>query len=172
MYKTDYVEAFANFNEAVRRNPKFAGFYQSRGIAGFYFGPAAKAQADLEKSAQMQPQDAYSAIWVDLARRRNGQSSILRVAKLDMTKWPAPLVRMLLGDQAPEVTLKAADDPDATIRNEQVCEANFYTAEFQRLQHRDDETLPLYRLVLSDCPKHFIEYLAAINALRSMGKAP
>jgi lipoprotein NlpI len=89
-----------------------------------------------------------------------------------MTKWPAPLVRMMLGDRPPEAALAAANDPDATTTDEQVCEANFYTAEFLRLQHRDEEALRLYRSALSGCPHDFIEYTAATNALRVMGKAP
>ncbi|WP_051370976.1 hypothetical protein [Mesorhizobium loti] len=96
----------------------------------------------------------------------------MRDAKLDMTKWPAPLVRMLLGEQTPEAVLALADNPDATKKSEQVCEANFYIAEFQRMQHHDEEALRLYRLALSGCPHDFIEYTAATNALRVMGKAP
>lgn len=89
-----------------------------------------------------------------------------------MTQWPAPVVRMLLGEQTPEAVLAAAENPHETIRNGQVCEANFYAAEFQRLQRRDDEALRLYRLALGGCPRHFIEYLATISALRSTGNAP
>lgn len=120
----------------------------------------------------MKPGDSYHAIWLDLARRRDGQPSILRDAKLDMTKWPAAVVRLLLGQQTPEATLLAADNPDTTKKSEQVCEANFYTAEFQRLQHHDDEALRLYRLALAGCPRDFIEYTAATSPLRVMGKAP
>ena len=131
-----------------------------------------RSKADFEQAAGIKPGDSYHAIWLDLARRRNGQPSVLREARLDMTKWPAPLVRMLLGDETPEATLAAADDPDATKKSEQVCEANFYIAEFQRLQHHDEDALRLYRLALRDCPRDFIEFTAATNALRVMGKAP
>jgi len=162
----------ADYGEAIRLDPKYADAYESRGIVRFYFGSPAEAQADFEQAAGLKPDNAYYAIWLDLARRRNGQPSILRDAKLDMTKWPAPLIRMLLSDQTPEMALAAADDPDATKKDEQVCEANFYIAELQRLQHRDDEAVRLYRLALRDCPRDFIEITAATNALRVMGKAP
>ncbi|TIW32623.1 MAG: hypothetical protein E5V62_24220 [Mesorhizobium sp.] len=114
----------------------------------------------------------YNSIWLDLARRREGLPSILGDAPLDISKWPAPIVRLLMGDLTADAVLDAAGDPDETTRKAQVCEANFYTAEFQRLRHRDEEALRLYRLALRDCPRDFIEYTAAIMALRSSGHAP
>ncbi|WP_208701334.1 MULTISPECIES: hypothetical protein [unclassified Mesorhizobium] len=53
-----------------------------------------------------------------------------------------------------------------------MCEANFYTAEFDRLQARSDEALRLYKVAASACPRGFIEYRAAIAGLRAMSKAP
>lgn len=160
------------YSKAIRLDRKFPGTYLERGILGFYFGPHARLQADLEKAVKLQPEDAYYAIWLDLARRRDGLPSVLRDAPLDMTKWPAPLVRLMMGELTPDAALAAVGDPDATTRNEQVCEANFYTAEFLRLQKRDDEAFRLHRLALRDCPKDFIEYTAALMALRASGNAP
>ena len=139
-------------------------------MLGFYSGSPVKAQADFEQATALKADNAYYAMWLDLARRHNGQPSILREARLDMTKWPAPLVRMLLGDQTPEMALADADDPDSATKNEHVCEANVFIAEFQRLQHHDDEALRLYRLALSGCPRDFMEYTAATSALRVMGR--
>jgi len=126
----------------------------------------------LEQASKLDPQDAYSAIWLDLVRRREGLPSILEDTKLDMTKWPGPVVRMLMGELTLEATVAAADRSDATVRKERTCEANFYAAEFLRLQHHDGEALRLYRLALDDCPRDFIEYTATVMALRSSGNAP
>ncbi len=68
--------------------------------------------------------------------------------------------------------MKAAEDPDATTKTGQVCEANFYTAELSRLQGQSDEALRLYRAAISDCPKGFDEYHAARPALGELGVTP
>ncbi|BCG95149.1 hypothetical protein [Mesorhizobium sp. 131-2-1] len=111
---------------------------------------------------------------MDLAQRHDGLAGSLRGAesKLDMTKWPAPVVRMLLGDLTPEATLVAADDPDPAKKTGQACEVNFFTAELNRLQKHDDEALRLYRVALRDCPRTFVEYRAAGAALRALGVSP
>ena len=162
--------AIADFSQAILLDSTAAQSFQDRGILRFYSGPIADAQADLEQAARLEPNNAYFAVWADLAQRRNGLAGSLRDAesRLDMTRWPAPVVRMLLGDLTPEATLAAADDPDAAKKAGQVCEANFFTAELDRLQKRDGEALRLYRVSVRDCPRTFVEYHAAGAALRAL----
>ena len=78
---------------------------------------------------------------------------------------------MFLGRKTPAEALSEAVAQDKATGAGQVCEANFYTAEFNRLQAHDDEALRLYRLAASTCPKGFIEQAGAIAALRALGKA-
>ncbi|WP_204275497.1 hypothetical protein, partial [Enterobacter hormaechei] len=75
----------------------------------FYAGTLTEALGDFRQLTAVNP-DSYSAIWSELAERRNGAPGHLREAmgRLDMTKWPAPVVRMLLGDETPAETLAAA----------------------------------------------------------------
>ncbi|TIP35037.1 MAG: tetratricopeptide repeat protein, partial [Mesorhizobium sp.] len=169
--KGDNARALADFDKGISLDPKNADAYFDRGIVSFYSGALAEARADFEQAATLKPDFAYSAIWLDLANRRAGLGSHLQgwIGKVDMTKWPAPVARMLLGKQTPADTLKAADDPDATTKTGQVCEANFYTAELSRLQGQNDEALQLYRAAVSGCPKGFYEYQAAKAALRELG---
>lgn len=61
------------------------------------------------------------------------------------------------------------DPSDAGASGRSGVEANFYTAEFDRLQARSDEALRLYKVAASACPRGFIEYRAG---LRAMSKAP
>jgi lipoprotein NlpI len=93
-------------------------------------------------------------------RRRNNVPSRLSqtISKIDMTEWPAPVIRMLLGQTTPAAVLAAADDPDAETKKRQVCEANFYGGELaQRLGAKADAA-PLLRLAASDCPKTITEW--------------
>ncbi|WP_197507486.1 tetratricopeptide repeat protein [Mesorhizobium sp. AA23] len=172
--KGNYEKAIADYDQAIGLDPNFANAYRGRGLVHFYAGALSDAQYDFRRLAALKPDDPYSAIWRDLAERHAGGQSELRAAtgKLDMTKWPAPVARMLLGDLAPAEVLAAADDPNPQTRQGQVCDANFYTAELSRLQGHSDEAVRLYRLAVSDCPKSFVEYRGATMALKALYALP
>ncbi|TGT70749.1 tetratricopeptide repeat protein [bacterium M00.F.Ca.ET.159.01.1.1] len=173
--KGQYDRAIADYGEAVQLDPKDARTYAGRGVLYLYStGQLTKAQVDLAQAAALVPDNAYFAIWLDIATRRNGAASHLQQAetKLDMTKWPAPLVSMLLGRKTPAEALSDANAADLTQRTGKVCETNFYTAELDRLQGHDEDALRLYRLAVSDCPRNFVEYRAAKMALRALGTSP
>ncbi len=54
----------------------------------------------------------------------------------------------------------------------QVCEANLYIAEFYAATGRKAAVLPFYRAAMRDCPREFVEYDAAVAALRAIGELP
>ena len=87
-----------------------------------------------------------------------------------MAKWPAPVVRLLLGELTPEQTLAAADHADPKTRNKQACEANFYSGQLALSEARKDEALRLFRLAAADCQRSFIERTAARAELRFLGE--
>ena len=89
-----------------------------------------------------------------------------------MTAWPAPVIRMFLGQMTPAAALAAADDPDATKKKGQVCEANFYSGELALRQGAKDDAARLFRLAASDCPHDFTEWPAANAELKALGAAP
>jgi lipoprotein NlpI len=130
--------------------------------------------AGLKEASELDPKDAYSALWLDIADRRNNIPSHLAQAamQLDMQAWPAPVVRLFVGEMTPAATLAATNDKDPKKKRAQVCQANLYGAEFVLLQKQKEEALRLYREAASDCPKSFIEWAAATAALRSFRKMP
>jgi tetratricopeptide (TPR) repeat protein len=172
--KGDASSALADFSEAIRLDPKNTWAYKNRGIVYLYGGLLDKAQADFKQAAELAPKDVYSALWFDIAERRAGLPSNLPLAakQFDMTMWPAPLVRLFLGEISFAATFAAADDKDATRSRRKVCDANLYGAEFAMLQSRKEEALELYRLAAGDCPNDFIEWTAANAALRELGVTP
>jgi lipoprotein NlpI len=84
----------------------------------------------------------------------------------------APVIRLYLGQLTPEAVLAAADDPDATTKKGQVCEANFYSGELALRQGKKDEATGLFRRATADCPKPFFEYDGANAELKALGKNP
>src|SRR5262249_9689523 len=129
--KGDNDRAIADFSEAVRVDPKHAGAYRSRGTIHLYSGSLPKALADLNQATELDPRDAYAAPCSDIASRRSQVASRLSqaITQIDMTKWPAPVIRLFVGQLSPAAVMAAADTTDAAKKREQVCEANFYTGE-------------------------------------------
>lgn len=162
------TSALADFTRAIQLNPRDAAAFFNRGVAYFLIGGRiADAEADFRKASELNPTDAYAALWRDLAERRNGVPSHLAEAssRLDMTAWPAPLVRHFLGELNAAQTLAAADASDPKTRLGQSCEANFYGGEFAMLKKNRPEALRLLRLAAKDCPRGYIESPAAIAEL-------
>jgi lipoprotein NlpI len=93
-------------------------------------------------------------------------------AQIDMTKWPAPVIRLYLGQMTPQAVLASADDPDATTKKGHACEANFYNGELDLQRGAKDEATRLFRLATADCPKSFTEWSAANAELKALGANP
>jgi lipoprotein NlpI len=68
--------------------------------------------------------------------------------------------------------LAAADNPDASKKSGQVCEANFYNGELYLAKGAKDEAIRLLRLAASDCPHGFNEWGDANAELKILGAAP
>ncbi len=172
--KADYDRAIADYNEAIRLDAKYSGAYFSRGLANLYNGSASKALADLNQASELNPKDAYAALWLDIVNKRSNRASRLpqAISQLDMTKWPAPVIRLFLGQMTPEAVLAAADDPEPNNKKGQVCEANFYSGELALQQSAKDDAARLFRLAALDCPKNFYERPAANAELKALGATP
>jgi lipoprotein NlpI len=170
----DYDRAVADCNEAIRLSPKDSVLYFNRGLANLYVGSLPEAAADFNKSRELTPQYAYTALWLDVVDERSKLPSRLAqsLTRIDMTKWPAPLIRLYLGQMTSEAVLAAADDPDANRRKVQICEANFFTAEWAVQHGAKDEAERLFGLVASGCETN-VGLRAAANAeLKAFGAQP
>jgi lipoprotein NlpI len=157
--------AIGDFGKAIKLDPDDAGSYFNRGVAYYVVGGRyADAVADFTKAAEFNPKDAYAALWRDLAERRNSAPSHLAEAakQLDMTAWPAPVIRHFLGELNVEQTLKAAFDTDQKTKQAQTCEANFYSGELALLKKNRKEAQRLLKVAAEDCPPSFVESAAAI----------
>jgi lipoprotein NlpI len=172
--KGDYDRAIADYNEAIRLDPKSSSSYVYRRRLNLYAGSVDKALADLNQASALAPKYAYAALWLDIVSQRNNLPSRLpqTSSQLDMTAWPAPVVRLFMGQMTPGALLAAADDPDAITKKGQVCEANFYIGELSLMKGSKDEATRLFRLAASDCPRDFVEWDAANSELKALGAAP
>ena len=172
--KGERDRAIADYTEAIRLDPKFAVAFRNLGRAYLYAGALPKALADLSQSSELDPKNGYSALWLDIIGKRSNLPSRLQQAteRIDMTKWPAPLIHVFLGELTPEALLAAADDHDPKTEKGQVCEANFYSGELALQQGKKDEAARLFKLAANDCPKGLVEWAAANAELKTLGVTP
>jgi lipoprotein NlpI len=160
--------AIEDLTKAIKLDDNEATSYFNRGVAYYVFGGRnPDAIADFKKAAELDHKDAYAALWRDLAERRNNSPSHLAeaVKQLDMTVWPAPVIRHFLGELNAEQTYGAAFDTDPKTKAAQTCEANFYSGELALLKKNKKEAQRLLKLAADDCPPSFIEATAALAEL-------
>ena len=169
----DNDRAVADYTEAIQLNPKSALGTFGRGRLYFLTGSFEKALADFSQASAIVPDNAYVALWLDIAARRGNVSGRLAQAssQIDMKVWPAPVIKLLTDQMTPAAVLAAADDPDATKKRGQVCEVNFYSAELSLAKGSKDEATRLFRLAAGDCPHSFAQWDAAVAELKTLGVA-
>ena len=171
--KGDLDRAIADYNEAIRLDQD-AGSYKNRGVANLYAGLLSRALADLNQASELKPKDAYTALWLDVVNKRSNLPSHLpqAIAQLDMTRWPAPVIRLFLGQMTPDAVLAAADDPNAMTKQRRVCEASFFSGELTLMQGAKENAVRLFRLAAADCPKTLIVWSAANAELKALSSSP
>ena len=160
--------AIEDFTKSIRLDAENGAAYLSRGVAYYVVGGrTADAAADFRKALEVNPKDAFAALRRDLAERRNGAPGHLAEAakQLDMTVWPAPVIRHFLGEANAEQTFAAAFDTDPKTKLAQTCEANFYAGEFALLNKNRKEAQRLLKLAADQCPPSFVESTAAVAEL-------
>jgi lipoprotein NlpI len=160
----------AAYNQAIGFDPQDDDAYFHRGIANYYAGYLPKALADISKANELDPKYPYYALWLDILNQRGNLPSQLgqSTAQFDMSKWPAPLVRLYLGEATPEAVLAAAEDRDPATKQAQVCEANFYIGKLALRQGAKQEAARRFRLAVDNCPRDFVEEPAAGAELRAL----
>jgi lipoprotein NlpI len=169
--KSDLNQIIVYYNAAIRADPKDDDAYFHRALANFYAGSLPKARADLSQASKLDPEYPYYALWIDIIDKRDNSESRFSqaISKIDMAKWPAPVIRLFLGQTTPAAVLAAADDPDPKAKRGQVCEANFYIGELALQQGSKEEAARLFRLSAADCPREFVEGHSASAELEALG---
>jgi lipoprotein NlpI len=172
--KGDLDRAIADYDEAIRINPKNAFWYFNRGVGNLYAGALPKALADLNQASELQPRNPNTALWLDIVNKRSNLPSRLAEAakRINMRWWPAPVIRLYLGELTPEALLAEADHPNLRAKHARTCVANFYIGELALQQGKADEAKRLFALAAAGCSKDYTEYAAAIAELKVLGARP
>jgi hypothetical protein len=93
-------------------------------------------------------------------------------AKTDMRIWPAPVIRLYLGQLTSEALRAAARDPDPLTQRVKFCAANFHTGELALIRAKKDDAIKLFIAASSDCPLSSSDWESADAELKALGTAP
>lgn len=170
----DTAAALKDYDTAIRYNRRNVNAYIARGALLLAGGAAAKARADMRQAATLDRKNAYTVLWHDIAERRARQKGVLADGKglkdVEMKSWPAPVLLMFVGELKADAVLAAADDPDAAVKAAHTCEANFYGGEYALIGGNRDEAVKLFGLAVKECPRGFLEGIAAAAELKGLGE--
>jgi len=172
--KGEAERAISDYTTAIKYNRRNVNAYIARGALYLAGGAGAKAQADMKLAARLERRNAYAVLWQDIAERRGKQKGVLAGGKglkdVEMKGWPAPLLSMFAGELKPDGALIAADDPNPALKEAHTCEANFYGGQYLLIQNSRDEAVKLFQSAAKECPRGFLEGIAATAELKGMGE--
>ena len=168
--KGDLGQAIAVHSRATQADPTSAAAYFNRGMEYYLQGDAAKAYVDLAMGATLAPKEPYPALLLDIVARKNGLPSRLAdaAAKLDMNAWPAPAIRLALGQTTPDALISAAAAGDAARAANRRCEALFYAGEGFAHAGKADEAGKRWSEALAVCPPATPERSYASKELQAL----
>ena len=168
--KGEFDRAVADYDRALQLDPKNAQIFFARGFTSYLAGSPAKALADISQANALDPAAPYAALWLGILGQRSGLPGQMAkaTAKIDMTAWPAPVIKLYLGELTIEALRCRRRRSRPEDASEQVCEVNFYTGEIARRGGAKAEATRLFTLAAQECPATWIELEAANAELKAL----
>jgi lipoprotein NlpI len=156
---SDYDRAIADYNEAIRIDPKVA--FRNRGLVFFYSGDFEEASAALLLANDLKD-DAHAMLALSWACAP-GQDGAAELSNNATRQTPrtGPSSNRLLSLAA----LARRNARSASNANEQ-CESAFFAGERQLLHGNKVEARALLQVAVGARPKTFVEYSGAISELK------
>lgn len=160
--KGDYEKALADFDKILQLWPDQEWARWKRAPSEYLLGKLDAAVADLTRGAEVNPSSAEIALWLEIVNQRLQRPSRLAETSesIDMTKWPAPIVRLYLGKTTLKSVLAAIDRPSLPAKR-QLCDAQFFGAELASLKGSNSEAEHLFRLAAAQCADDSLQRSAA-----------
>jgi len=147
-----------------REKGRLASYQQDFGQAAREFNLALKTS---DNAAVV-----YGALWLHIAIRRGGLDGEAPLAaidsQLDPRQWPAPVVKMYLGQLQPEEVLVAATTTDPRTSLMQQCEASFYVGQEYLFRKQPEQARASFQAAVATGITEFLEYDWAARELELM----
>ena len=146
--------AIDDCTKAIAQDSKDFNAYFNRGKAFFSSGVPRAAMADFARANELNPKDGFAALWQEIACWRQNVPGRLGEAaeQAGLAAWPAPLIRLFLGQAGKEAVLAAVEaETDPPRKRKAMCEAKFFLSQFALKRGEKDEAVHLLRLGAKEC---------------------
>jgi tetratricopeptide (TPR) repeat protein len=158
-------KAMNDLQELRRRRPHDVGISFQRGLLNWEMGHYPDA-ADAFGTAVADGSFTYAWLWLQISLLKQGQSmTTFRGPDVDIAGyhiraiqrfgWPDTLISFYRGEKDETAVFDAIKKDGENESN--LCEANFYIAEWRILHGNTPSAKPLMEKAASDCPKAYIE---------------
>jgi lipoprotein NlpI len=165
--------AASDYGDALDLDPDDSGLRESAGIAQWEDGNYRDAARNFLRSAADTKRAAFSYLWLYLTGIKRGvpASDLAQsVAQLDLTVWPGPIVKLFLGQAVPADVFAAAKKGDRDAQKDQMCQANFFVAEWQLSKSDKAAAKDLLNEATTMCLSEVFETRIARNELARLGQ--
>lgn len=157
----DFSSAETDLTAVISARPDYTS-YSSRARVRWRLKKYTGAADDFAHVVTLQPENGYALLWLEVSRARGGaldpKIGEHDLKQLDSSDWPAPLIKLFVGDAQPEAVSAAAMHGDADKIAAQQCEADFYVAEWWLTRNDAAAAKPLLESASQRCPKNFVEF--------------
>lgn len=169
-----FDDARETFSRAAVLDPKngYVFLWLAIGRAAPHDGATRPAAADNAPHPAAATDDAQHATGNDVAQQSISEqattgSPLQHVGVPDTSSWPGPLVKLYSGSLQPAAVMREAQTDIFTVKG-RVCEAEFYTAQWQLMRGNAGEGKRLLASAARDCPYGFVEGPVAVNQLKAL----
>ena len=152
--------------------------HREKGRVAFYrqdFGQAAREFA-MALRASDDAAVVYGAVWLHMAIGRGGLGGEAPLAaidsQLDPRQWPAPVIKMYLGQLKPNEVVAAASNPNPRTALMQQCEALFYAGQEYLIRNQPSDARASFEAAVRTGVTEFLEYDWSVRELELMAAKP
>lgn len=174
--RKDLAAARLDFDAVTKSKPSasdYMDFCRLEWLYGMFAEAAATAKLAYSATTKHDRLAAYMLLWQALSANRAGKwDPVDLAAQLDQWSfdlWPRPILEFYLGKRSEANLLDEANSRLAWKNTAQLCDANFYVAEWHLARKESAAAIPLLLAVMSKCPTTFVEYSSAQQELKRMG---
>ena len=165
-----FAEALEDFRaKLARQDDRQVRFHI--GIAEWYLGRYADAEAAFAEALKRTPSDANSALWLMLAQAAAGNRSLDALEQsaraIDLRVWPGPIIALYLQRSTLSQLFATAQIGSPPMLALQRCDVDFYVGEWELRAH-PETAKALFQQALVACPPDLVVRRAAAFALARM----
>lgn len=160
----EFKEANTDLDMALGLAPDRVVGHREKGRLASYQQDFSQAAREFNLALQTSDNAAvvYGTLWLHIAIRRGGLDGEAPLAaidsQLDPRQWPAPVVKMYLGQLQPEEVLAAATTADPRTSLMQQCEAAFYVGQEYLIRKQAEQARASFQASVATGVTEFLEY--------------